>query len=366
MNLNRFFTLTKRALLMIAVLTTLTVTSCKDDEEPKPTKTIWQLIQENSSTGILETQMTAAGFDTKLNDATKQYTLFAPSDAAMNALLSTLGLSSFESVSSAVVKSVLNYHIANSQYLAEALTNNTQITTEQGEKITVLVTGTGEKKLHSGGTTDAKVTTSDIKATNGVVHIVDAVMVPPTIGALIIQTLGTVAQPILLSSNFTILAAGLQKADAYAATTGGAAPSLTALLISAVPTYTDGLFTVFAPTNATFNAGSITAETFTGQQWYGIISNHIVYDDEATFGTTADFAVGDQFTTFLGSKLTVISTTAPTDPAHGITTGIALNSDATLNTAEAQIAVLDVLAATGATPAENGIINVIAGVLKPQ
>jgi uncharacterized surface protein with fasciclin (FAS1) repeats len=362
MNSKKFFTFSKYTAMIVVILSAVFLTGCDDDDDDvKPTKNIWELVQDNGDLGILEAQLQAGGLDATLQ-GTGQYTLFAPSDAAMNTLLSTLGLDNFESISDAVVQQVLKYHIANSEYLSGALTDGAEITTAQGEKIKVVVSTTGEKRLDTGATSDSKVTTADIRATNGVIHVVDIVLVPPTLGALIVQTLGTVAQPLLLGSEFTILADGLRKADEFATTAG--VPTLTSILIKR-----DVLYTVFAPTNATFNAGNITAASFTGQQWYGLLANHVVAHPTKVYGTTADFTVGLQLQTLANVPtlpLTVISTTAPTNPTAGITTGIALNSNATLTNAEAQIAVLDVLAATGANPAENGIINVIAGVLSPQ
>jgi transforming growth factor-beta-induced protein len=367
MNLKRFVTFIKHAMLVAIVITTVGLTGCdKDDEEPAPTKTVWELVQENADLTMLEEQLLEAELDGTLSGS-GNFTLFAPSDAAMSNLLSTLGLDDFGSVSSAVRDAVLAYHVSNSQYLAAALTNGVEITTLQGEKIKVVTTTTGEKTLDTGATSDSKVTQSDVKATNGVIHIVDVVLVPPTVGALIVETLGTVAQPLLLGSEFTILAEGLIKANDFAVTAG--IPTLTDILINEAPGTEDFIYTVFAPTNATFNAASITAASFTGQQWYGIISHHIVASN-VTFDAAADFEpAGTQFNTLATAtttkKLTVLTTNAPTNPGAGITTGIALDSNGD-TTPNAQIAVLDVLTATGANPAQNGVINVIAGVLSPN
>jgi transforming growth factor-beta-induced protein len=286
----------------------------------------------------------------------------------MATLLSTLGLDDFGSVSESVRDAVLAYHVSNSEYLSAALVNNLEIATLQGEPIKVVTTTTGEKTLDTGATSDSKVTSTDIRATNGVIHVVDVVLVPPTIGALIVETIGTVAQPLLLGADFTILAAGILKANSFATTNG--LPTLTDILINATPGTENFVYTVFAPTNGTFNAGSITVDSFTGQQWYGIISHHIVASD-VTYGAATDFEPGSTFTTLAslqtGKVLTVLSKDAPTQPDLGITTGIVLDSDGNAaDGPEAQIAVLDVLTATGANPAENGIINVVAGVLAPQ
>lgn len=362
MNLPKFLTFFNRLLFAVALVAVVGISACDDDDDVKPTKTIWQIVQDDSNLSILEEQLLAGGFDDDL-EADGSKTLFAPSNAAMNTLLATLGLSNFGTISQSVVQSVLAYHIANNEVLSAGLTNGVEITTLQGEKITVLTTSTGEKTFVTGATSNSKVTSADIRATNGVVHVVDVVLVPPTIGALIVSTIGSVAQPILLGADFTILASGLAKANEFATTAG--IPTLTSILSN--KDAGSPLLTVFAPTNATFNAGNITAASFSGQQWYGIISHHVVASD-VTYGTVASFTQGTQFNTLLtassGKKLTVIATNAPTNSQ--ITTGIVLDSNGVMDTPEAQIAVLDVLAATGANPAQNGIINVIAGVLSPN
>jgi transforming growth factor-beta-induced protein len=367
MNLKTFLPFMQRSLLVVVLITTIGLTGCDDDEEPAPTKTIWELVQENPNLTKFEAELEAAGLDDQLA-ASGTMTLFAPSDAALTNLLTTLGLENFESVSNAVADAVLSYHIANSQYLADALTNNLEISTVQGEKIKVVTTSTGEKTLDTGATSDSKVTTSNIKATNGVIHIVDVVLVPPTIGALIVETLGTVAQPLLLASDFTILAQGIQKANAFA--TAASISTITDILINEAPGTENFIYTVFAPTNATFQAGGLTADSFNGETWYGLILNHVVVSSEA-YGGAEDFSAGGKFTTLAtgttGIQLTVLATNAPTNPNAGILTGIVIDSNDNFDDGpEAQIAVLDVLTATGATPAQNGVVNVIAGVLSPQ
>ncbi|HYG01100.1 MAG TPA: fasciclin domain-containing protein [Chryseosolibacter sp.] len=362
----------KHALLVVAALTTVGISGCDDDEDgpPAATQTIWEIVQGDDNLSMVEEQLIAAGLDDQLDADGANLTLFAPSNAAMETLLSTLGLDNFSSISEQVTQAVLAYHVANSEHLSSALTNGAALTTLQGEQIMVVTTTTGEKTLDTGATSNSKVTTADRDATNGVVHVVDVVLVPPTIGDLIVSTLGTVLQPILLGSDFTTLSGGLQMANAYAEDEG--LPTLTEILLNEAPGTEDFLYTVFAPTNATFEAlledEILDSDTLTGEEWYGIISHHVVAD-EVTYGGTDDYAQGGQFNTLATAtstrKLTVLATNAPPDQANGIMTGIVIDSNGD-TTPEAQIAVLDVLTATGANPAQNGIINVIAGFLSPM
>ncbi len=280
MNLTRILAYTKHALLLLAMLTMVGISGCDDDEGGggEPTQNIWEIVQSNEILSMLEEQLLAGEFDSQLSSTTGSFTLFAPSNQAMNTLLATLGLTDFSTISPDVFEAVLAYHIATSQKMFAELSG--EIATLQGESIAVVTTQTGEKELDTGATSNAGITTKDIKATNGIIHIINTVIVPPTIGDLLVKTLGTVAQPLLLASDFTILAEGIQKAEGYALT--NQLPPLLGtvenkgVLINKVG---DAVITVFAPTNAVFQAASLNADSFTEAQWYGLILNHIVDGD---------------------------------------------------------------------------------------
>lgn len=324
MNLTFLRSFLRYAIPAVVVGFLVVLSGCSDDEEPAPTKTIYELISEDTNLSVLKEQLDAADFDVTLNGA-GSFTFFAPSNAAMNNLLQTLGLTDFSSIAPSVVASVLNYHLVESQKLAADLVAGT-VATKQGEAITVVITTTGEKKLDTGASTDANITTTDIKATNGVIHIVDVVLVPPSIGALIIQTLGTVAQPILLSSSFTTLSAGIQKADA-----GKDASATIVGALIASPN-----ITIFAPVNDVFAAGSITVDTYTAAQWDAIIRGHIVAESLVTL------ANGDK-TTINGKTITIATGSPNTVKGAGNTTPVPI--------------------VAAGVPANNGVVYPIGGVL---
>lgn len=302
MNMNR---IVKFTLLVTAIGFTSFISSCSDEEEA-PTKNAWELVSTNSNLTIFKAQVEAASLSSSLEvSGTDKVTVFAPSDAAMLSLLKTLfgetatDPALFNSVAPAVIQAVIKYHIVASQTFSSGLTNNLELTTLQGEKIKVVVTSTGEKKLDTGASSDAAITTADIKATNGVIHIVDVVLVPPTIGNLIIQTLGKVAQPILLSSSFSTLSAAIQKADAGKAseqTIVGALVSLSNV-------------TVFAPVNDVFTAGSITVDTYTAAEWDAIIRGHIVPETLTTLSSGTKNTINSKVITIaVGTTTTVKGT----------------------------------------------------------
>ena len=249
------------------------LSGCGDDDEPEVSNNVWEVVQKDSRLSMLEAELEKADLDAALAN-TQNITLFAPSDAALEYLLGTLGIDNFDPVSDNIRDAVLTYHVATSILMSSDLSEGQEITTlVPGETITV---GAGPV-LESGATSDAEFIETDIEATNGVVHIIDVVLVPPTLGDLIVQTLGTVAQPILISADFSTLAAAIQKADA------GKDPAET--ILGALVSLDD--VTVFAPVNEVFTAAGITLDTYTAEQWDAIIRGHAV---PATLSPLADQA----------------------------------------------------------------------------
>lgn len=330
-----------RIMTMLAMTSLFVLSGCGDDDDggtPVVEQTVWEIVQNTDNLSALEAELEAAGLSGALG-TTNNITLFAPSDAALNTLLTTLGISDFSPIRDDIAQAVLSYHVATSIRMASDLTVGTSIMTLQGEEIDVVA----GPALSSGATSDAEVITADIEGSNGVVHIIDVVLVPPTIGALIVSTLGTLAQPILLSSDFSILADAIQKADEYAS--GEGFPTLVSILSNNANPGTD--YTVFAPSNAVFDAAGLTAESLTGEQWYGTIAKHIgigIYEEaDLTTGVIIDTAAG-----------TEIMVAAP--GAGGSFTNIFLNSDADAEF-EAEVAQLAVAVQS------NGLIHAIAGIL---
>ncbi len=294
---------------LLAIVAGLFVLNGCDKEEDKPTKTVYELISDDPTLSKIKAQIDLnVDLKAKLQDPTKTYTFYAPNDLAMGAILTTLGLTDFSSIAPATLSVVLNYHLVNKSVLASEMTNGAKITTAQGEDITIEVTGAGSIKLKTGATTNGTVLTSDIKGTNGVLHVVgDYPLVPPTVGGLIVATLGKVAQPILLSSSFSILASAILKADAgkpSAETIVGAMVGQTAQ-------------TFFAPPDAVLNAASITVNTYTAAQWNTIIRGHIVPSK-----TIATFTDGTNETTLTGKSVSIAVGTATTVKGGANSSGI--------------------------------------------
>lgn len=101
-------------------------------------------------------------------------TVFAPTDEAFATALDDLGLTADELLAdTATLTSILTYHVVEGEVLSTDLTDGMMAPTVNGAELTVGVTG-------STVTIDeATVTTPDVMASNGVIHIVDGVLLPP-------------------------------------------------------------------------------------------------------------------------------------------------------------------------------------------
>ncbi len=156
------------------------------------------------------------------------FTVFAPTNAAFEKLLASLGITAEQLLNHPQLKDVLLYHVVSGQVLSTDLSNGLMAPTLNGENIKVDLTN--GVKINASG-----VTTADVMATNGVIHIIDTVLVPSTfVLSAEPKTPATVVDIALSNSDFSMLVSLLQKADLVGALQG------------------KGPFTVFAPTNAAF------------------------------------------------------------------------------------------------------------------
>lgn len=363
-----------RAFTLIGVMASfIAITSCGNDDgdDPGPTQTIWEYVEATGNLSALEAELLSAGLDGTL-DADGELTLFAPTNSALETLLGTLGLENFDPVNPDIATAVLAYHVVSGTINSSDLSTGDMLTTLQGEDIEVVA----GPALSTGATSNSTFVTTDIETTNGVIHIIDVVMVPPTIGASIVATLGTVAQPVLLGADFTILAAAIAKADSDNVTGGDDEGEATILSLLSDNTLTGAdQLTVFAPTNATFNAASITADTYDAATWEAIIKHHVVVgqgddtDDNTLTLDPGDLVTCASFQTLLGLNLEIFNNTDVVAADNGL--GIYIDSDGdvdcTLSDSGASLSNLDaeVVVADADGGSTNGRIHVIAGVLAP-
>ncbi|MDZ7806763.1 MAG: fasciclin domain-containing protein [Gracilimonas sp.] len=129
-----------------------------------------QIASKNYDLSTLVTLVADAGLVSTL-EGTGPFTVFAPTNAAFDAVSATL-----EGLSEAQVSEVLQYHVAATEALSGDLSDGMTVSTVQGEDITVNIDTEGNVTLNG----SVNVTTVDLQGTNGVIHIIDGVLLPPS------------------------------------------------------------------------------------------------------------------------------------------------------------------------------------------
>jgi uncharacterized surface protein with fasciclin (FAS1) repeats len=270
------------------------ISSCKkddDDDDMNTSQNIVELAQTNSNLSSLVAAVQKAGLVDALSDESKNYTVFAPTNAAFDAFLSANGFSSLDAVPVDVLtKVLLNHVIAAEVKSADISTGYVKTLATYGSttsNISMYISTAGGVVMLNGG---AMVTTADVDANNGVVHVIDEV-----IGLPVIPTFA-VSNP-----NFSILVQALTRSDLsanYATVLSGSGP-----------------FTVFAPTNDAFAAvltelgvsslSDIDAATLEKVLTYHVVSGNVL-EDALTEGQTVTTLETGTFTIGLsgGAKIT--------------------------------------------------------------
>jgi uncharacterized surface protein with fasciclin (FAS1) repeats len=113
---------------------------------------------------------------TQTESAPAPFTVFAPTDQAFFNLLTELNYQSLSDIDEPTLRATLNHHvIAESNALSTDLSDNLELTT-LGGKITANVTGGAT--ITDGNNRVSKITAVDIQANNGVIHVIDKVILP--------------------------------------------------------------------------------------------------------------------------------------------------------------------------------------------
>jgi uncharacterized surface protein with fasciclin (FAS1) repeats len=147
-----------------AVALSLGLGACSDD----PELSIFETIEGDARFTTLVTAVEAAGLDDELTTA-GPFTLFAPTNDAFDAL--PAGTLDALLADPDLLEAVLLYHVVSGSALSSDLSDGQTITTLQGQQVTVSINGSVQIN-------DATVTQADLEASNGVIHVIDGVLVP--------------------------------------------------------------------------------------------------------------------------------------------------------------------------------------------
>lgn len=135
-------------------------------------QSIYDVLAGNNNYSSLVKALDTTGVGKAL-DGAGDFTLFAPTNAAFNALRSRFNLSEAQLLALPELTDTLRYHVLTGETMAESITDGLQSATLQGKNVTFDIDGTGAK------INGANIIATDIKAGNGIIHVIDAVIIPP-------------------------------------------------------------------------------------------------------------------------------------------------------------------------------------------
>ena len=279
--------------------------------------TILEVAQSVGNFETLLTAVEAAGLESTLDDANGEFTVFAPTDEAFEALpdgtLDSL-LADPEQLSH-----ILLYHVIADSAVASdtalSLVGTTQVMAN-GEKLALTLRGDA---LYLN---ESVVIETDIEASNGVIHVIDAVLTP----VMIPEPQGSIVDIALSNPDLTTLVAALQAADLVGTLADEAAT-----------------FTVFAPTDEAFAAlGEDTIAT-------------LLSDTESLTDVLLYHVVG-------GAAADSIDATS----RYGDVLTMANEDEVAIDIREGELFVNEARIIIRDIPATNGIIHVIDAVLLPE
>ena len=272
------------------------------------------------------------------------FTVFAPTNAAFAALLDVLGddfnsLADFDTEEEkALLVKVLTYHVvAGTAAFSTDLSDGQMIETFQGENVGVSLNG--GVFITDATETNAEVVIADVEASNGVVHVINKVLLPQEVlDALAAMSLQTIVEIAVATDDLSLLVSALGQADA------GLVETLSG----------DGPFTVFAPTNAAFvelldilgDDYNSLADFDTDEEkslLVSVLTYHVV---AGTAAFSTDLSDGQNIATFQGEDVSI-----------NIKDGTVHIDDATDENATVVLADVE---------ASNGVVHVIDKVLLPQ
>ena len=221
-------------------------------DNPKPVdNTITGIAVKNSNLKILVQALTRAELAATLQ-GTGPFTVFAPTDAAFTAFLKTTPYATINDVPKDVLTQILLNHVVSGTAKSTDLQTGYIKTLAKGgasttNTLSMYVDLTSGVKLNG----VAKVTTADVMASNGIIHVVDAVIGLPTI------VTHATANP-----NFSTLATLLTTQNLISTLSSSATPSP---------------FTVFAPLNSAFDTATTSLYGgLTSTQKTAVLTYHVI------------------------------------------------------------------------------------------
>lgn len=307
----------KRLTAIVIASSVTFLTACGGGDDPD----VVTLARSNPDLSVLAEAIDAAGLASTLQGA-GPFTVFAPTNQAFTNVLAELNLTKAQLFADKpLLTAVLTYHVVSGEIPSTAVPLGRPITTLQKGYFKAEASGT-TLQLTDGRNRLSKVTSANVEASNGVVHVVDKVLLPAdktVVGTAVALSTSTTPE-------FTLLVEALTAADLVTTLSG------------------PGPFTVFAPTDAAFVALlgelGITKEALFADK--PLLTSVLTYHVVPGLVLKAQVPVGSPVTTVEGDTFTVNASLAITDQ----------------RARSAKITGTDVLAS-------NGVIHVIDKVILP-
>ncbi len=219
-----------QSLFILAALGALfTLSSCDKDDDvivtpPAVTPTVVGIAQSDTNFSILVAAVTKANLAGTLSNTASNLTVFAPTNTAFrNAGITSAVINGYtQGQVDTVLTPILTYHVLGAKVLSTGVPVSDSVKTLNGKNLFA------SRNANGVFVNGVKVATADINASNGVVHAIGTVLIPPT---------RSIAQIVIADpANFSLLLAAVSRAGLAGVLSGS------------------GKFTVFAPTNAAFIA----------------------------------------------------------------------------------------------------------------
>ena len=298
-------------LLFGAMLAVFSFSACKKDTKIKTDNTINGIVSTTPDFSTLNAAVKKAGLSETLKGS-GPFTVFAPTNAAFTA--SGITSEVLGSLTADQAKNILLYHTIASKIMAAQVPAgpNAPVTAANGDVLYVTSNSNG---VFING---IQVTQADVQASNGVVHVIGKVLMPPS---------GNIVEMAQADTSLSFLVAAVIKANLQGALSG------------------DGPLTVFAPTNNAFRAAgfatiddvkAVDAATLTSILTYHVIGARVF---------SSDLTDGEQAPTLNGEKVTI-----------GLMSGATVKGKS--NMTPSNIIATNIVAT-------NGVIHVIDQVLMP-
>ena len=313
--MKRSFKIRRRSRLALLPGLLVALTACDDDATGPgnpavgPGQDIAAISAAASDLSTLDAALAAAGLTAALQ-GDGPFTVFAPRDAAFDDLGGDVIAALLEQDNADLLSEILTFHVVSGIAAAAGdLTDGQMVTTLQGSELTIGVSG-GAVTVNG-----ANVVTADIEASNGVIHLIDAVLVPEV----------DLVDLLILNDETQTAVAAVSAGDLVSTLQG------------------PGPFTVFAPVDAAFEElGNYTLEALLDPDNQELLQEILTYHVISGDIRAADLTDGAMVTTVEGRDL-MIDLSDPTMPK--------VNG--------ANITATDIVV-------ENGVIHLVDGVLLPE